>query len=177
MQIRKATAGDVPGVVKIYDELLDAEEAGGQVIGWVRGVYPTAATAEAALARDDLFVLEDRGEILGAAVINRTQVDVYCGAPWEHDVPDEQVCVLHTLVISPRAACRGHGRRFVAFYEDYARANGCPELRMDTNARNAAARSLYRKLGYREIAVVPTVFNGIPDVMLVLLEKHLEAEE
>jgi ribosomal protein S18 acetylase RimI-like enzyme len=45
---------------------------------------------------------------------------------------------------------------------------------MDTNARNAAARSLYRKLGYREIAVVPTVFNGIPDVMLVLLEKHLE---
>ena len=174
MQIRKATAGDVPGVVNIYDELLDAEEAGGQVIGWVRGVYPTAATAEAALARDDLFVLEDRGVILGAAIINRTQVDVYYGAPWAHETPDEQVCVLHTLVISPRAKGRGCGRRFVAFYEDYARANGCPELRMDTNARNTAARSLYRKLGYREIAVVPTVFNGIPDVMLVLLEKHLE---
>ena len=176
MQIRKATAGDVPGVVNIYDELLDAEAAGGQVIGWVRGVYPTLATAEAALARDDLFVLEDRGEILGAAIINRTQVDVYFGAPWEHDAPDEQVCVLHTLVVSPRAKGRGLGRRFVAFYEDYARANGCPELRMDTNARNAAARSLYRKLGYREIAVVPTVFNGIPDVMLVLLEKNLETE-
>ena len=176
MQIRKASAGDIPGVVKIYEELLDAQDAGRRTIGWVRGVYPTAATAEAALARDDLFVLEEGGEILGAAVINRTQVDVYSGAPWAHDAPDEQVCVLHTLVISPRAAGRGCGRRFVAFYEDYARANGCPELRMDTNARNAAARGLYRKLGYREIAVVPTVFNGIPDVMLVLLEKHLEVK-
>ena len=32
---------------------------------------------------------------------------------------------------------------------------------------------MYKKLGYREIAVVPTVFNGIPDVNLVLLEKYL----
>ena len=32
---------------------------------------------------------------------------------------------------------------------------------------------MYEKLGYREIAVVPTVFNGIPDVQLVLIEKWL----
>ena len=44
---------------------------------------------------------------------------------------------------------------------------------MDTNARNLTARQLYAKLGYREIAIVPTVFNGIPGVDLVLLEKHL----
>ena len=44
---------------------------------------------------------------------------------------------------------------------------------MDTNERNSAARAMYRGLGYREIGVVPTVFNGIPDVRLVLLEKHL----
>ena len=63
--------------------------------------------------------------------------------------------------------------RSFRFYEDYARGHGCPELRMDTNARNLAARRLYAGLGYREIAIVPTVFNGIPGVDLVLLEKHL----
>ena len=31
----------------------------------------------------------------------------------------------------------------------------------------------YKKLGYKEIGIVPTEFNGIPDVQLVLLEKHL----
>lgn len=176
MLIRKAVAGDLPGVVKIYDELLDAQDAGSRTIGWVRGVYPTEETAKAALERGELFVLED-GELFAAAIINRRQVDVYHGAPWAHDAPDEQVCVLHTLVVSPRAAGRGYGRRFVAFYEDWARANGCPELRMDTNAKNAAARALYARLGYREAAIVPTVFNGIPGVDLVLLEKHLEVME
>ena len=47
------------------------------------------------------------------------------------------------------------------------------ELRIDTNARNVAARAMYKKLGYKEIGIVPTVFNGIPDVQLVLLEKYL----
>ena len=117
-------------------------------------------------------MLED-GEILGSAVINQIQVDVYSGAPWEFDT--ESVCVLHTLVIAPQAAGRGYGRAFVAFYERWAKEHDLPELRIDTNARNAAARALYRKLGYKEIAVVPTTFNGIPGVDLVLLEKNLNA--
>jgi len=32
---------------------------------------------------------------------------------------------------------------------------------------------LYKRLGYREAGIVPCVFNGIPDVMLVCLEKKL----
>ena len=44
---------------------------------------------------------------------------------------------------------------------------------MDTNAKNAAARRLYSRLGYREAGIVPCVFNGIPDVRLVCLEKKL----
>ena len=46
---------------------------------------------------------------------------------------------------------------------------------IDTNVRNTAARALYRKLGYKEIAIVPTTFNGIPGFNLVLLEKNLNA--
>ena len=171
--IRLATAADLPAVAAIYGEIHDAEAAGTVTTGWLRDVYPTTATAEVALDRGDLFVLEAEGAVLGAAVINQTQVDVYAGAPWEHDAPDSAVCVLHTLVISPRAGRRGYGRRFVDYYESRARALGCRELRIDTNARNVAARSMYAALGYREIAVVPTLFNGIPGVDLVLLEKHL----
>lgn len=32
---------------------------------------------------------------------------------------------------------------------------------------------MYKKHGYKEIGIVPTVFNGIPDVMLVMLEKRI----
>ena len=114
-------------------------------------------------------------KLIDAAKGKDIQVDVYAGAPWHCSAPDEQVCVLHTLVIHPAAKGRGLGRAFVAFYEDYARAHGCPALRIDTNARNSIARAFYKGLGYREIAVVPTTFNGIPGIDLVLLEKNLEA--
>ena len=175
MDIRKATISDLDAVARIYDAQHTAEEAGKSTVGWIRDVYPTRATAAAALDRDDLFVLCEDGLVRGTAIINQIQVDVYAGAPWRFSAPDDRICVLHTLVIHPAAKGRGLGRAFVAFYENFARTMNCPELRMDTNARNANARALYKRLGYREIAVVPTTFNGIPGIDLVLLEKNLEA--
>ena len=50
-------------------------------IGWIRGVYPTRKTAEAALERGDLFVMADSGNVVAAAVINQTQV---CGTKTQH---------------------------------------------------------------------------------------------
>ena len=171
--IRKAVAADLDAVEIVYDQVHQAEEAGIYTTGWKRGIYPTRATARAALRRGDLFVLEENGAVLGTGIINHIQMNEYRSAPWRHEAPEDRVCVLHTLVISPKAARRGLGRQFVSFYEACALARGCRELRIDTNARNLPARNMYRALGYREIAVVPTVFNGISGVELVLLEKHL----
>lgn len=172
MTIRKAEATDILAISAIYEDIHTLEEAGETSIGWIRKVYPTEQTACAALERGDLFVLVD-GDVVGAAIINRIQVDVYAGAPWKYPADDEQVMVLHTLVISPKAARKGYGSRFVQFYEQYAREHNSPFLRMDTNVRNLRARAMYRKLGYEEIAIVPCVFNGIEGVQLVLLEKRL----
>ena len=80
---------------------------------------------------------------------------------------------LNCLAVAPYRKNKGYGKVFVAFYENYAKRHNCIALRMDTNARNTRARSLYRKLGYEEIGIVKCIFNGIPDVQLVCLEKYL----
>ena len=92
---------------------------------------------------------------------------------WKHPAEPTEVMVLHTLVIDPEDKGRGLGRRFVRFYEDYARQEGCKYLRLDTNSRNTSARALYKSMGYEEIGCVPCVFNGLEDVNLVLIEKAL----
>ena len=173
MTIRKANPADVSAVSDIYEAIHTAEEVGLTTIGWVRGIYPTQETAQAALDRHDLFLMEDEGEIVGAAIINQSQCDGYETANWQYPAVDSEIMVLHTLVISPDAPRCGHGKAFVAFYEEYARKQGCKYLRMDTNVKNARARAMYAKLGYREIGVIPTTFNGIEGVNLVLLEKAL----
>lgn len=108
--IRPARAQDLDGIEELYDHIHDLEEAGGQTIGWIRGIYPVRATAEEALARGDLFVMEidetgSTGEIcsriVGAAFINQLQVDVYAQANWRYPARDEEVMVMHTLVIDP----------------------------------------------------------------------------
>ena len=175
MKIRKATTEDIPAISAIYDEIHDREAAGETTTGWLRGIYPTAETAEASVARNDMFVQEDEeGNIIGTAIINRNQVDCYVHGDWDYPASDDEVMVIHTLIISSKDGRRGSGHAFLEFYENYARENGCPYLRLDTNARNAAARAFYEKHGYKEIGIVPTVFNGIPGVDLVLIEKCLE---
>lgn len=115
----------------------------------------------------------DGGQVVAAAIINRIQVPVYAEVGWLYHAEPDEVMVLHTLVVDPLRAGRGYGTAFVAYYESYAKNSGCPVLRMDTNEKNAAARRLYARLGYREAGIVPCVFNGIKGVGLVCLEKKL----
>ena len=162
--IRKATAEDLDSVSSIYSKIHTAEEKGQVVIGWKRGVYPEKVTAEEALNRNDLFVEEYNGNIVGTAILNQIQVDIYEKGKWEYDVPDEKVMVMHTLVIDPDVKGRGLGSAFARFYEKYAVENGCPYLRIDTNELNTNARSLYKKLGNKEISKLPNKFNGLDKI-------------
>ncbi|MFR2892569.1 GNAT family N-acetyltransferase [Peptoniphilus grossensis] len=120
-----------------------------------------------------MFVMEDVGYIVGSGIINKEQVDVYEKAKWKFAAKDSEVMVLHTLAIDPDKSGMGYGKRFVDFYEDYARENGCKYLRMDTNEINKAARSLYKSLAFDEIDCLSCIFNGLEGVNLILFEKKL----
>ena len=172
--IRKGAAADIPQIAAIYDRIHTREEAGQSAVGWVRDIYPTRATAQAALDAGELFVLEHGGAVAAAARIDQIQVPEYANARWQHpQAAAEQVMVLHTLVVDPLQGGRGLGTAFVRFYEEYAREKGCPYLRMDTNEKNRSARALYARLGYQEAGIVDCCFNGIAGVKLVCLEKTL----
>ena len=171
--IRLATHNDIEVVTAIYDHIHKMEAEGLVRIGWNPSVYPVRTTAEEAIQRGDLFVFEQEGIIMASAIINRTQVPVYATGQWAFPAADDEVMVLHTLTVDPACGGRGIGRQFVAFYEDYALREGCPILRLDTNAVNSFARKMYPSLGYREAGIVPCIFNGIPNVQLVLFEKSL----
>jgi GNAT superfamily N-acetyltransferase len=173
LMFRKANIQDIDRISEIYDEIHLEEENGNTTTGWVRDIYPTRKTAEEAILKGDMFVEEDNGQIVATAKINQEQVPEYSDASWNYIVAENQIMVLHTLVVSPRMKAKGYGSKFVDFYEKYSLECGCYYLRMDTNERNLNARRLYKKLGYKEVSIVPCVFNGMEGVKLVCLEKKL----
>ena len=97
----------------------------------------------------------------------------YAEVDWQYPAPDDRVLVMHTLTVDPALSGRGYARQFLEFYERCAREWGCEVLRIDTNARNRRARAMYARHGYRESGVIPCVFNGIPGVALVCMEKRV----
>jgi ribosomal protein S18 acetylase RimI-like enzyme len=172
--IRKAKLQDIDAVALIFEHIIDEEGQGKCTTGWQRGVYPTRNTAIEALENDDLFVMEEDGEIVAAMRLNKKQVPEYKNCQWEYPAEDEQVMVLHTLVVEPSVKKHGYGRKMVDYYEKYAKEKECPYLRMDTNILNSRAREMYKRYGYKEIGITPCVFNGISGVELVCIEKKLD---
>lgn len=170
---RIASLQDLPAIAEIYDDIHSMEEAGPRQVGWIRSIYPTEDTARAAIEAGEMYVLEKNGEVVAAGKVNKEQMPAYAQVNWLHEAEDEQVMVLHTLVVSPKESGKGYGSEFVAEYEAMALQNSCPFLRIDTNAINSRARRMYKKLGYTEAGVIPCVFCGIPNVNLVCLEKRL----
>ena len=171
--IRLAKEEDIPAICEIYERVIDEDLAGNISVGWFRGVYPTRETAQEALSKNELFVAQRDGKIVGSAIINKEQVDCYAGAAWHRECDDDKIMVLHTLAVSPDMFRNGVGSEFVSFYEKYALQNGCVELRLDTQVKNSFARAFYKKCGYEEIEVRDCTFNCISSVHLLLLEKML----
>lgn len=176
MEFRIATSADLDAVEMIYNHIHD-DPNGSVRIGWQKGVYPVRQTAADAHERGELYVCVDEDEagsyVAGAAILNRKQLPEYADAAWQLPASEEEVLVMHTLVIDPYRGGRGYGRAFAQFYEELARSMECRALRIDTNERNTRARKLYASLGYTEVGMIPCEFNGIEGVHLVLLEKIL----
>ena len=86
--------------------------------------------------------------MVAAARINKIQVPVYADVPWRYpDVPDEQVMVLHTLVVDPGTA--GHLPDARPLASSAMREAGLDEL---YNSRKAAQQL--------EAALCPPVGDG-----------------
>lgn len=55
---------------------------------------------------------------------------------------------IENIAVAPQSQGRGHGRALLAHAEILARADGCKELRLLTNAAFASNVALYQKSGY-----------------------------
>lgn len=66
---------------------------------------------------------------------------------------------IYSVVVDPAARGLGFGERLVRAAEDAARARGCSAVRLEVRADNAAARKLYRRLGYAIERALPGYYD------------------
>jgi len=65
----------------------------------------------------------------------------------------DQEMKINNIAVHPRARARGVGTRFLRFLLDHAASQGCREVTLEVRPSNLGAKALYRRFGFRQVAV------------------------
>lgn len=150
---------DIDELETLYDELNDYLQEGINYPGWLKSIYPIRETAEIGVHENNLFVLKIGDKIAGSFILNQKQEEAYNQVNWQIEVNDNQILVIHTLVVHPKFMKLGVSQKIMNFVKTYAMQNEIKSIRLDVAIQNTPAISLYEKCGYKYIG---TVNLGLP---------------
>lgn len=179
MKVRKAVPSDAEICLKIYNSVCDWETENTILTAWNKQLYPTMETVSSALARNDLYVLEDKtgtekNKIVACGIINQLQPDFYKEFIWTAPAVAKEVLILHTFAVNPDFWGKGYAQFFMNFYETLALQKNCKALRLDTTLTNIPAQNLYKKLGFKLCGQFEDDPNGVGQPLIFLgLEKKV----
>lgn len=154
MIIEKGTINDIDELEDLYNDLNDYLESNINYPGWIKHIYPIRQTALEGIENESLFVLKTAGRIAGSIILNHKPETAYEEADWNVSADYKDVFVVHTLVVHPHFMQRGVAFKLMTFAKEYAIRLKMRSIRLDVSVNNAAAISLYEKLGYTYIATV-----------------------
>lgn len=146
--VRTAQASDLAAIRDLYLEFHEFHVAGVPERLQIPGTYDTAgieaSIASNLSARDvELFVVEDRDTLVGLA-------EVRMETPEEDPaVVNRPYAKLQTLFVSPENRRLGLGSLLMKRAEDWARANGAHEMRLDIWEFPGGPLAFYEQRGYR----------------------------
>lgn len=154
MAIRKGIISDIDNLENLYNNLNDYLEANINYPGWIKHVYPVKETAVTGIEENNLFVLEDKGTIIGSVILNHKPENAYNQVKWKIDADYKNIIVVHTLVTNPDFMNKGVASELMNFAKEYAINLNMKSIRLDVSINNTAAIALYEKHGYEYIGTV-----------------------
>ena len=160
MQLAKATPEEYDQVRSFYHSLIDEMQAAGNIITWVKDVYPSPEFLQASLQAGELYLGMEDGDIACAMVLNHEVNDGYADAPWKVDAAANEVLVIHALGVHPRFGGKGLGRQMAEAAMRIARETGMKALRLDVLEGNDPARRIYLKCGFYPVTQVKLFYEN-----------------
>ena len=111
--------------------------------------YPTEQAFLDDLKRDELYVNEHHGQIIGAIVISTHMDEEYIPIKWL--TPNGKNTYIHRVCIHPEFQGKGFAQTMMDFAEDYSKSNGFDSVRLDTFSQNKRNQQFYEQRGYQKL--------------------------
>lgn len=170
--IRQATFNDLELIEDTYNEHFRHEIEHGAFTVFKKGAYPTKWDAEKAINSGTLYVYEVDDNIAGSIIVDKVQPIEYEDIKWEQACTNNEVMVIHLLMVRPSMTGKGIASSLVRYAMEMAKNNSCKALRLDTGNQNIPAVSLYKKLGFQVVSTASMKVGNI-----IAHEGHLFLEK
>ena len=158
--IRKATEKDILTIAKLYDDIIDFQNANGSFMSWIKGVYPTKATADEALKLDTLYVYDLNGFVFGSVILDCIQPKEYTSIKWQTASDTRPALIVHTLCVDPEHMGLGIASEMLNYAKKLAQQLNCSSIRLATNSKNIGAIHLYEKNDFTIVGYDKVLLDG-----------------
>lgn len=115
--------------------------------------YPTIEIIAADIEKDELFCLEEEGQLKAIIVLNEIQDPEYAEMNWLTDAESKNL-VVHRLAVDPKFQGQGLARRMMDFAENFAKEHAYDSIRLDTFSQNLRNQRFYTNRNYTKVGEV-----------------------
>lgn len=111
--------------------------------------YPSREAFHNDVKRNELYVLEIDGKVMGTVVVSTFMDEEYIPIQWL--TKNENNIYIHRLSIDPELQGKGYAQKLMDFGEDFARKNNMQSVRLDTFSQNKRNQHFYEQRGYKKL--------------------------
>lgn len=145
--IRKGTLQDITAIMAMTKACAKAMIANG-IYQW-NDHYPNKEAFIKDVNRQELYVLEIEGSIVGTVVISTLMDEEYI--PIKLLTKSDNNLYIHRLAIHPDYQGNGFAQKLMEFAENYAIDNNYTSIRLDTFSQNKRNQKFYELRGYKRL--------------------------
>ena len=145
--IRKGKASEIEALLKITRACAQKMTAEG-IHQW-NEYYPSFEAFQNDCEREELFVLELEGKIIGCITLSSLKDPEYEEIQWL--TPEGKNLYVHRLAVHPDYQGRGYAKTLMDYAESEAKNRGALSIRLDTFSLNPRNQKFYKARGYQQL--------------------------
>lgn len=145
--IRKGRLPDIEDIMKIT-QLCAKQMIAKGIYQWNEH-YPNKKAFTNDVKRDELYILEFNGQVIGSVVLSDFMNEEYIPINWLSE--NDKNLYVHRLAIDPRHQGKGYAQKLMDFAEAFAKDNNYRSIRLDTFSQNKRNQKFYELRGYKQL--------------------------
>ena len=172
--MKKATIADLNIIRAIYWKLIDSSEKYASILQWKKDIYPADDDWISYINNKEMYLIYHDTELIGAVALTKAQSEEYRKIEWTIDAGDNEVAVVHLLVVDPDY--QGQGATTATLDEIIKMAANMNKkaVRLDAIGTNKPAQKLYEKYGFANCGKEQEYYESTGSVEFIFYEYVLK---